>query len=108
MRYAKDIYEAFVEVEVTAQSELSKNSSGAFVSCYIPAADIEQAIFLLKGKVCDDKFNLIDIQQIVRISIDEWEPYDPDFPTTDALKEALDEEKIIYGPFDSYESCYEH
>jgi hypothetical protein len=105
-----DIYEVFIEVCPLAEcSVISGNDvSGAFVSCFVAATDLEASIAAMKIRLADDKLQLLDLQSVARVNSDEWVPYDDNYPTREELYEIARRGDVAYGPFNCYTSASSH
>ncbi len=72
--------------------------AGAFVRCYVPASDPDEALTLLAEDLEEGHFQLVGIEWCVNMDEVEWD--NPDDPTAEALAtEARETNQITYGEF---------
>ena len=103
----QSIYEISVEIKPLPGSNMPNELLGAFVYCYVPADSLEESLNVMKGALNEDRYQLVDIEYCTRVDLENWQPNDLSFPTTQQLLE-LDHGEIYYSPFYGYQSQYEH
>jgi hypothetical protein len=102
------MYEISVEVRPLAGCTVACDREGAYAYVYVPAEDLEESIELMKQALHNDKLELLDIEFCTRLYFDEWDADEDYHPTLAELRAAIDSGAILYSPFYSYESHYEH
>ncbi len=99
----KNIYEVQAEVDPLLASDKLSETETTFVSCYVPADDLESAIRLAKGQLKKDNYRVVDLEWAVKIDVQDWEPEDENAPSKADLKGMRTSGNIAYGTFYCYE-----
>ncbi len=99
----KNIYEVQAEVDPLQASEKLSATETTFVSCYVPADDLEGAIRLARRQLEKDSYRVVELEWVVKIDTDEWTSDDEDAPSKADLKDMLTSGTITYGTFYCYE-----
>ena len=99
----KNIYEVQAEVDPLLASEKLSATEATFVSCYVPADDLESAIRLARRQLEKDSYRVVELEWVVKIDADDWTPEDESAPSKADLKGMQTSGEIAYGTFYCYE-----
>ena len=99
----KNIYEVQAEVDPLQASEKLSATETTFVSCYVPADDLESAVRLARGQLEKDNYRVVELEWVVKIDADDWTSEDEDAPSKADLKGMRTSGNIAYGTFYCYE-----
>ena len=99
----KNIYEVQAEVDPLLASDKLSETESTFVSCYVPADDLENAIRLARGQLKKDNYRVVDLEWAVKIDVQDWATEDENAPSKADLKGMLASGNIAYGTFYCFE-----
>jgi hypothetical protein len=99
----KNIYEVQAEVDPLLASEKLSATETTFVSCYVPADDLESAIRLARGQLKKDNYRVVELEWVVKIDVQDWAPEDENAPSKADLKAMQTSGEIAYGTFYCFE-----
>jgi hypothetical protein len=99
----KNIYEVQAEVDPLLASAKQSPTETTFVSCYVPADDLESAIRLARGQLKKDNYRVVELEWVVKIDAEDWTSEDENAPSKDDLKGMQTSGHIAYGTFYCYE-----
>lgn len=99
----KNIYEVQAEVDPLLATEKLSATETTFVSCYVPAADLESAIRLARRQLEKDNYRVVELEWVVKIDADDWTSEDENAPSQAELKGMRTSGEIAYGTFYCYE-----
>ena len=99
----KNLYEVQAEVDPLEASENLSATETTFVSCYVPADDLESAIRLARTQLKKDNYRVVELEWVVKIDADEWASEDENAPSQADLKGMRTSGNIAYGTFYCYE-----
>ena len=106
----KELYRVDVEVGPMEGTQLPEDFMGAFVSVYLPAANIKEAIDLTEEYLLTDKYSPIETTAAYQLDLDEID-YNTDeegYPGDKELKDLLVHGGYWYGPFNGWFSMEEN
>ena len=99
----KNIYEVQAEVDPLEASEKLSATETTFVSCYVPADDLESAIRLARTQLKKDSYRVVELEWAVKIDVQEWVSEDENAPSQAELEGIKTSGEIVYGTFFCYE-----
>jgi hypothetical protein len=100
----RDIYEVSIELVPNPGAEFPEESEGAFVFCYVPADSLRDSIDLAQEYLEAEDYRIIDVDRVVRVEFDDYEPHDEDHPSLEDLRSALSLDDVVTGPYLCYEA----
>lgn len=106
----REVYRVEIEVGRMEGTQLPEDFIGAFVSVYLPATDIKEAIDLTEEYLLTDKYNPIETTAAYRLDLDDID-YDTDeegYPGNKDLRNLLENGGYWYGPFNGWFSVEEN
>lgn len=96
------VYCCLIEIQPLDGCELDPSeTAGAAVRCYIPAADIDNAIECLKIELREMKIKLVEIEWCVDYNHTEWENSTNE-DEENYVVEARDSGKIVFDSFHTW------
>lgn len=100
---SNSVYVGVLEVKPLSGCQLDPcEYTGAAVRVYVPAVDELSAKNLLMDSLCENHFELIEIEFFVNKDDVEWE--NPDDPIAQELsEEALELNEVVYGEFNAWD-----
>lgn len=99
----KNIYEIQAEVDPLLASDKLSATETTFVSCYVPADDLESAIRSARAQLKKDNYQVVDLEWAVKIDVQDWASEDENAPSKTDLKGMLTSGNIAFGTFYCYE-----
>ena len=103
----KSLFAVQAEIEPLPGSAIHP-AAGAFVIVYVPESGLEEALASARRQLEEDDCAVVAFEWATVIDEEEWDNDDPNAPTTEELKKALNSGEILYGSFFSFETEHEH
>lgn len=99
----KNIYEVQAEVDPLLATEKLSAKETTFVSCYVPADDLESGIRIARRQLEKDNYRVVEFEWAVKIDADDWSSEDENAPSKTDLKGMRTSGAVAYGTFYCYE-----
>ena len=100
----KNVYRIGVEVQKMEGTQLPEDCAGAFVSVYIGANKIYEAIISVEKQLLEDRYDPVETYEAYLLDLEEND-YDTDekgYPGNEDLKIIKETGNIWYGPFHTF------
>ena len=79
-------------------------TDGAFLECYVPADNIDHALYVASTALQDNKLKTIDIDKCIRFDPEDWDDeYDPKREVRNCSTKAKSTGAVVFGKLREYE-----